>query len=144
MFLFECISNLTGVYDCGSGLTRWKLQYPNSVQDKSHYFLNAQVSGTALLGTAFELGNVVVSAFEAGGSPSAVLVPRARSALACFDAAKYYVRAAFFANSDTPQPVVVSLASDNVVRVCAAELCAHAPPPATEHDVLQAMADMHS
>lgn len=136
------MSNLAGVYDCDSGLTRWKFQFQNSILDKSEYFLGTQVQGSRLLCSSFKQGRVVIAEFDCQ-TPSAALVPRAQAELSGFDSSQHYIREAFLAGGDHSESSVVSLGSDNTVRTSRA-MPVEASEKPSENNILQQMAEMHS
>jgi hypothetical protein len=117
-FLFECINNLTGVYNCDTGMTPWKLQYQNSILDKSDYFLNTQLSATSLYCANFNSNNIIFSEFSPNLTlNNAQLIPVARATLQNFDSTSHYIRSAFGVNLKNPKSKIISLGSDDILRI---------------------------
>lgn len=112
------MNNLTGVYNCETGISPWKFQYQNSVLDKTDYFLNTQIANSTSFCANFYKKKIIFSQFESCiNSQTATLKPKIETTLNNFDNSKHYVHAAFSEINSGPNPSIITLASDNILRI---------------------------
>ena len=117
-FLFECMNNLTGVYNCETGISPWKFQYQNSILDKSDYFLNTQISGLNTFCANFFKNKIIISQYESTlNSQTATLNKKIETELSNFNSSMHYIYSAFCPLESGENPYIVSLASDNILRI---------------------------
>ena len=147
-FLFQCMNNLCGVYNSETGMTAWKYQYQNSINDKSDYFLNTQIFDNSPLCMNFRNNKIMISEFNNISSSNTSLIPKVSTELVNFDSSNYFVRDAFCTNPESLNSHIISLRSDNILQISPSVSTQANPlsqtPQSKQDNILSQMTEMYS
>ena len=130
-------------------MTPWKLQYQNSVVDKSDYFINNQITAASFLCSNFYKNKLVFSEFQQiPESNSATLIPKIETDLTNFDCSNNFIRSAYSFASSSEISNIFSLGSDNIIRISPARKCAsgvtNIKEKSSQINILAQMQDMYA